>query len=171
MLTIKDAEKLKQQRADYYFRNRERLLVKAAQRRQTKGVAPRYDAAQFRQWASEIQTRDSGVYAITVKGSIVYIGSSVRMPARCYQHKRFLVTGKHSNYRLQRAYTEYGLEAIGFEVVEYLKGTCEELLAAEQHYLDTLGADGENGLYNECLKVSFNQRSRQSKFHQLPRGR
>ena len=52
-----------------------------------------------------------GIYRIlnTINNKF-YIGSSVNLRKRLYEHRRLLRLGKHENYHLQNAFTKYGEE-------------------------------------------------------------
>jgi len=62
-----------------------------------------------------------GVYVIWVKddngNEKPYIGSSKWMEHRRKQHLQALAVGKHRNYKLRRAWREYGPQAFRFEVL------------------------------------------------------
>lgn len=63
-----------------------------------------------------------GIYRIlnTINNKF-YIGSSVNLRKRLYEHRRLLRLGKHENYHLQNAFTKYGEENFKFEIIEVLK--------------------------------------------------
>lgn len=63
-----------------------------------------------------------GIYKIlnTVNGKI-YIGSSVNLRKRLYEHRRLLRLSKHENYHLQNAFTKYGEQNFKFEIIKVLK--------------------------------------------------
>ena len=81
--------------------------------------------------------KSSGIYAIRneINGKR-YIGSSVNVGKRLYEHKRTLRKGKHHNRYLQRSFNKYGMGRFVFEIFEYVlpEKTCLE--AREQHFLD-----------------------------------
>ena len=78
-----------------------------------------------------------GIYKIQsiVKPERCYIGSSVDIPKRWYQHLSELKKNKHDNHKLQNHYNKYGKNDLIFSVVI----CCEkdELLGAEQFYMDS----------------------------------
>lgn len=82
----------------------------------------------------------SGIYAIRnmVTGK-VYVGSAGRIKARFVVHRSQLNRGVHPNEKLQRAWVKYGAEAFAFEVLEMV-AHLGELVAREQHWIDSLGA-------------------------------
>jgi group I intron endonuclease len=65
-----------------------------------------------------------------------YIGSAVNLLRRKNEHFRHLRAGKHCNAHLQSAYDLYGPGAFQFHVLEHVCHV-EDLLAREQHFLDT----------------------------------
>lgn len=69
-----------------------------------------------------------GIYKIlnTVNGKF-YIGSSVNLRKRLYEHQRLLRLGKHENYHLQNAFTKYGEENFKFEIIEVLESVPENV--------------------------------------------
>lgn len=81
----------------------------------------------------------------------IYIGSSVNLKKRWYEHRRQLCNGDHGNHYLQASWKKYGEEAFLFEIVE----ECDHLddaamLDREQWHLDNSG----------CLKNGYNIRPR-----------
>lgn len=48
----------------------------------------------------------------------VYVGATGCYKDRVRTHRRQLREGRHPNWQLQRAYTEYGVNAFYFEVIE-----------------------------------------------------
>jgi hypothetical protein len=75
-----------------------------------------------------------GVYQITGPGR-VYIGSSDDIPRRWHSHLSQLRGGRHHNYRLQAAWTEYGEAAFAFVVIEEV-ADLTDLIGAEQRQLN-----------------------------------
>ena len=93
---------------------------------------------------SESKSIKSGVYIIrcTVNGR-VYVGSSIDMKRREWQHRRDLALGKHLSHHLQRAWNKYGTDAFEWSVLENVEInglTTEEarslLLGREQHHIE-----------------------------------
>lgn len=82
----------------------------------------------------------TGVYEIfcTANGRR-YVGSSVNFERRWRLHYTQLSEGKHHSQHLQRAWTKYGEDAFVFRVLE--KCVMGDLIAREQHYIDTLGPE------------------------------
>jgi group I intron endonuclease len=96
----------------------------------------------------------SGVYKIvnTINGKI-YVGSSVNIRKRWVQHKWDLKNGRHRARHLVAAWNKYGHEAFQFEIIESGKYTKQELIAAEQKWIDLLRPfDPEVG-YNQQTKA------------------
>ena len=79
----------------------------------------------------------TGIYAIknTVNGN-TYIGSAKQFARRWRQHLHLLRKGRHHSPYLQAAWNKYGEASFSFDIV----ATCEleDLIAQEQHYIDTL---------------------------------
>lgn len=88
----------------------------------------------------------SGIYIIlNTKNGKVYIGQTVDIKARWYEHKRQLNNNFHFNAHLQAAWNKYGAKAFRFQVLEYC--TVEQLNAREEHFI---GIYRPRGLcYNE----------------------
>jgi group I intron endonuclease len=60
----------------------------------------------------------SGVYAITFQGSHSrYIGSSQDVTRRFREHLASLASKKHHNYKLQKAWRQYGTDKIKFHIL------------------------------------------------------
>lgn len=83
---------------------------------------------------------DCGVYQIehTASGK-KYVGSAVRLKRRLSKHKTDLRGGYHHSQKLQRAWAKYGESAFVFSTIELVADETE-LLAREQHWIDTLQA-------------------------------
>lgn len=76
-----------------------------------------------------------GIYQIcNIKNGKRYIGSSVNVDIRLYEHKRVLELGQHHNVYLQRAWDKYGPDA--FELSKLLVCILEDVLLYEQWFLD-----------------------------------
>ena len=69
----------------------------------------------------------------------VYVGSAVSITKRCAQHIRELNRSKHHSQKLQNAWNKYGADAFSFSVIEEVSAP-ENLLAREQHWIDTFDA-------------------------------
>jgi len=95
-------------------------------------------------------TRDklSGVYIITntVNGNR-YIGSSVDIHRRWWQHRSQLCKGTHGNQILQRAWDKYGESSFEFSILLLCSET--DTLLNEQQCLDTFHPE-----YNICISVT-----------------
>jgi group I intron endonuclease len=64
--------------------------------------------------------RISGIYRIQsiLKPERVYVGSSVNILKRWKYHKEGLIKNKHHSKKLQRHFNKYGIEDLGFEILE-----------------------------------------------------
>lgn len=81
--------------------------------------------------------RSSGIYQILcVSTGKVYIGSAIDLRRRYQQHWSDLRLRRHKNSLLQRAWNKYGEDSFVFSVLEQVEPA--DLIATEQHYLDTL---------------------------------
>jgi group I intron endonuclease len=80
-----------------------------------------------------------GIYKIenTVRKR-VYVGSAKSLKLRREQHLRSLNGGYHKNARLQNSWNKYGAAAFSFTVLEHVQDV-RQLVAREQHYIDSLG--------------------------------
>lgn len=79
----------------------------------------------------------SGIYVIEHGDSgRFYIGSSVRVYARWYGHRRALQQGKHHSAYLQNAWNKYGPEAFDFRLLEECAPDKDVRLRLEQEYID-----------------------------------
>lgn len=80
----------------------------------------------------------SGVYCITnIKTGAQYVGSSVNIYRRIYEHKRHLEKGEHHSNYLQRSWNTHGGESFVAEVLEEVLNI-EVLIEREQFYIDNL---------------------------------
>lgn len=77
-----------------------------------------------------------GIYQIKnlINGKI-YIGSSIDIRGRWWNHKSMLKRGIHDNAHLQRAWDKYGSKIFKFSILEKIVNI-ENLLVREQWYLD-----------------------------------
>jgi group I intron endonuclease len=83
--------------------------------------------------------RKQGVYIIKCTGNNkTYIGSTNNVKQRIWDHQSNLRRGKHSNGKLQGAWNKYGEATFAYDVIEYVDGSTAELVAREQHHIDTL---------------------------------
>lgn len=93
----------------------------------------------------------SGVYCIkNIKNNKVYIGQSININRRRYDHKRLLEQGKHNNIYLQREFNKYGSDSFTFEIIKYCPieelDNCEIQLIKELQCMDNkYGYNMESG--------------------------
>lgn len=93
-----------------------------------------------------------GIYAIknTVNGKH-YVGQSVNLKSRKYEHFRLLNANKHHNVHLQAAYNKYGKENFKFEIIESYKDidyiNKQFLTEREIFYIEKLN----------CINEGYNQ--------------
>lgn len=79
--------------------------------------------------------KQAGVYRITCKANgKIYIGSSIKISQRFYNHKRNLNRGNHHSRSLQSSWNKYGEDAFEFEVL--LVCHKSDTFLYEQIYLD-----------------------------------
>lgn len=89
-----------------------------------------------------------GIYCIRREDKF-YVGQSIDILKRLYEHQRKLNNKAHSNCKLQNTLNKYqanDIDVFEFEIIELCKA--EELTEKEQHWIDTLDAV-KNG-YNIC---------------------
>jgi group I intron endonuclease len=81
-----------------------------------------------------------------------YVGSAVDLGERWRWHRHSLRHNSHRNQYLQRAWNKYGESSFVFEVLQVLEQPSkEELLAAEQHWLNALQSYDRAVGYNILL--------------------
>ena len=90
-----------------------------------------------------------GVYHILnlVNGK-VYIGSSVNINRRFYSHKWELNNNSHVNCHLQNAWNKYGEHNFEFKIIEKVDGSYDDLLKAEQKWIDYFESYNRDKGYN-----------------------
>lgn len=82
------------------------------------------------------KTNISHIYRITcLKNKKFYIGSSIDINRRLYEHKKELNENKHYNKYLQRCWNKYGKENFKFEIIETVHDI-SQLLIREKWWLD-----------------------------------
>lgn len=115
--------------------------------------------------------KGSGVYKITnTETGKIYIGSSVNLRKRCYEHFRLLGLNKHHCTHLQNSFNTYGIDKFIVETIEQvdigglnLEERDKKLLAREQYWLDA----------TKCYKsdVGYNSSSLADKVSMTPETR
>lgn len=90
-------------------------------------------------------TSKAGIYKIVnLVNNKIYVGSSVNLPSRKYEHFKKLSNNVHHNAHLQNSYNKYSKENFVFQVVEYINIIEDRqelkniLLEREQYYINTL---------------------------------
>jgi group I intron endonuclease len=84
--------------------------------------------------------RTPGIYKIqNVITKDFYIGSSMNVYKRMYQHQTLLRNNKHHSPHLQHAWNKYGIDNFEYIVLEYVNvNNQEDLFEIEQRYLNEL---------------------------------
>ena len=91
----------------------------------------------------------SGVYCLfNLYNDKYYIGSSINISKRVWEHFNTLTKQTHHNRHLQRAYNKYPNYFIGFVLEDVLRA--EDLLTKEQYWIDRLDATNHSVAYNIC---------------------
>lgn len=78
-----------------------------------------------------------------------YIGSSINIRQRLWEHRATLRHNKHYNNHLQRAWNKYGEENFDFSILE--RCPKEKRFEREQYYVDSLHPE-----YNICIEIVEN---------------
>lgn len=100
----------------------------------------------------------SGIYAICrVADGKAYVGSSVNMRKRVYEHLRLLTHGRHKNAHLQAAFTKHGSDAFCVVVLRFVENA-NDLYAVEQWHLDVLQTCDPARGYNRASDTTAPQR-------------
>lgn len=118
----------------------------------------REKATRWADWR-KFDIRIAGIYQIlNIKNGKRYIGSSVDIELRWYNHRKELNEGIHHSPYLQSAWNKYGEDSFEFSVLQpidpqiYEKVELDKLIRTEeQYYLDLFLPFGENG-YNIAVK-------------------
>lgn len=91
-----------------------------------------------------------GVYMITnYVNSKRYIGSSIHIGQRLWEHRSHLRHNKHDNSHLQKAWNKYGEDNFNYSILE--KCSPEDRFAREQYYVNLLKPE-----YNICIDIVEN---------------
>lgn len=94
-----------------------------------------------------------GIYKITnLLNEKCYIGSSLNITERWYQHKTKLLHKKHHSIKLQRAINKYGMDNFKYDIIEECNQ--ESLIIREQYYIDFF--DSYKNGYNSTPKAGNN---------------
>ena len=101
--------------------------------------------------------KNIGVYKIVnIENNKVYVGSSINLKSRKYQHFWNLEKANHPNIHMQRAYSKYGKDSFKWEIIEYVEFNEDKailknnLLEREQYWMDELGTYNKKLGYNIC---------------------
>jgi group I intron endonuclease len=86
-----------------------------------------------------------GVYQVrNIKTNKAYVGSTINLNKRKWEHFNTLKNNTHFNVNLQDAFSEYGQENFKFEVLERVL-IKENLIEREQYFMNTIVSK-----YNTC---------------------
>lgn len=99
--------------------------------------------------------KKQGIYQIVnLKNKKCYVGSSLNLDKRLYEHKRLLKLGKHENNHLQNAWNKYGEDSFEFKIIEIID-VIEDydennrfLRERETYYIELYKASDPNFGYN-----------------------
>ncbi len=95
----------------------------------------------------------SGVYQILcIPTAKIYVGSSLNISERWWEHRWDLRRGTHHSRYLQRAWDKYGEEAFVFSILEYVDDP-DLLMEREQVWMDTTRCYERNYGYNLSRQV------------------
>ena len=84
----------------------------------------------------------SGIYCLKL-GKRFYVGSSIDIEKRFFQHKKLLDTNRHPNVILQRSYNKSSIKNVELTILEEIKYEKNSIIKAENYYI---------GLYREKYK-------------------
>lgn len=88
----------------------------------------------------------SGIYCLlNLHNNKFYIGSSVNLSKRVWEHFYALKKGTHYNNHLQRSYDKYSKYFVGFVLEEIEE---DKLIEREQYWIDTMDASNHEIGYN-----------------------
>ena len=89
-----------------------------------------------------------GIYKITnIINGKVYIGRSINILLRWYNHIDALNNNEHNNKKLQDDFNNWGLDAFHFSILE-MNNDEKALIVKEQEYLNNLDFDNNYNRYN-----------------------
>lgn len=97
----------------------------------------------------------AGIYII--KNNInnkIYVGQSINVEKRIREHKKNLVTNKHTNFNLQNDWNLIGSNSFEFSIIEKVIGNSDEirmlLNEKEDEWMDNFNTLDINYGYNKC---------------------
>lgn len=94
--------------------------------------------------------KTGGIYQIkNMINNKVYIGSTKYFYRRFKRHENDLLSNKHDNTHLQRAWNKYGENNFIHEIIEVVNNV-EDILNREQYWLDKLQPFHRDNDYNIC---------------------
>lgn len=83
----------------------------------------------------------SGIYMITcVPTGEIYVGSSICIKRRWYQHTKMLKKGNHHSYKLQKVWDEYGEYSFTFSILSIVENI-DNIFREEQFFIDELSPE------------------------------
>ncbi len=92
--------------------------------------------------------KTGGIYQIqNMINNKVYIGSTKYFYGRFKRHENDLLSNKHDNSHLQRAWNKYGEDNFEFNVIEIVDNE-DDLLSREQYWIDNFNSSNRDYGYN-----------------------
>lgn len=107
-----------------------------------------------------------GIYSIkNLVNNKIYVGSSIDLYTRYFQHKSDLNKGIHKNKHLQNAWNKYGSNNFSFSIIEIVRNETE-LLKREQFWIDKLNVCNREIGYN-IVPIAGNTIGRKMTYEQV----
>ena len=144
---------VKQRKAEYRAQNKEKIKQRKAEYYARHEVKERIKQQRAEYLAQKVNEQPACIYQIkNVINNKIYIGETIRGELRWKEHLKNLRGNRHSNYNLQQDFNEHGEEVLEWSIIKELPKDKDILLLEEARELERRIDRGED-LYNLILTI------------------
>ena len=150
---------------EYYLKNKQKYLDNVRKRQKTgyfteyarkkREKDPEAENRRVREVMQKSKARQPAcVYQIVNKtNGKIYIGETLHVELRWYQHKYLLRNNSHDNPKLQADFNKFGEETFEWSIIKEVDKDKETLVLEETKTIDSFLKQGKE-LYNKQFKIS-----------------